>query len=271
MKKDVKHITLPVKWIYAGIGLMAFCLFLFISSLVYSTLLSRKLITYSDTINKNKKQSEVISSFSLKKQAIEKEIDELVERDNELRLMLGLKSWQKKMRLTTKIKSDADIDKKLAERKTSQKELKKWVSAVKEKMGATPSSWPIRGKIASFFGYRAAPWFGFHSGVDITARYGAPAKAAADGTVVFVGWRNGYGMTVEIAHANGFSTLYAHNSKYAVAVGQKIKRGDVVCYVGTTGWTTGPHLHYEVQRFGKPLNPTAFLDLSLLSASRVWR
>lgn len=258
-------LKVPAKWVYSSVFALLFCFVIVGSSLIYSTFLSRRLVHYADTLSKNREQRSVISSFSEKTSKVKKEIDELEARDNELRRLLGLGSWRSKARF-----SKTGIDAKIEERKSSLKELKEWVALVRSRLSSTPSTWPISGRIMSFFGYRSFPWRGFHGGIDIQGRYGEPARATAAGTVSFVGWRNGFGKTVEIDHGNGISTLYAHNSNYAVRVGQKVNKDQVICFVGTTGWTTGPHLHYEVHRFGQPFNPTAYLNLSIFSASRLY-
>jgi murein DD-endopeptidase MepM/ murein hydrolase activator NlpD len=270
-------IKIPASWVYTAVTLTCFSLLVVGSSIVYSTLLSRRLVDYADTVSKNKQQQAVISSFSVKTEKVARQIDELVKKDNELRKQLGLKGWEIK-ELTTTVSTAEKVnyllekaEQKLAQKQKSLVELKQWVAFVRSRYAATPSSWPIYGRLVSFFGYRSYPWRGMHTGVDIDASRGAPVRATAPGVVTYVGWRHGYGKTVEIGHGHGVATLYAHNSNYAVKVGQLVNKGQVVCYVGTTGWTTGPHLHYEVRRWGTPYNPVAFLNLNMLTASRLWR
>jgi murein DD-endopeptidase MepM/ murein hydrolase activator NlpD len=118
--------------------------------------------------------------------------------------------------------------------------------------------WPLRGPITSRFGFRVHPLFGrrhFHTGVDIAAAYGSPARAAFDGTVLYAGWYGGYGKLVVLDHGQGMSTLYGHLSAILVKVGQRVSRDDVVGRVGSTGYSTGPHLHYEVRYNGRPIDP----------------
>lgn len=115
---------------------------------------------------------------------------------------------------------------------------------------------------ASGYGNRPDPFLGtmaFHSGVDLALPGGAPARTTASGTVVSAGWNGGYGLMVEVRHEHGFSTRYAHLSKIAVAEGDRVKADDIVGYVGSTGRSTGPHLHYETRLNNKPLNPDRFL------------
>jgi len=274
-------LKIPATWIYAAVSALVFSLILVGSSVVYSTLISRRLVHYADTLSKNQEQQKVILSFSAETRKVIKEIDELVEKDNELRKLLGLKGWQSKIKLSTQGSNEIRTDKisnvldlasvKLAEKRQSLEELKKWVAVVRSRFANTPSRWPIYGRIVSGFAYRAYPWRGFHYGIDIKASYGAPARATANGVISYVGWRRGYGKLVEIDHGYGVKTIYAHNSAYAAAIGQRAAKGQIVSYVGMTGWTTGPHLHYEVRRYDRPLNPVAYLDLNVLSASRLWR
>jgi len=123
--------------------------------------------------------------------------------------------------------------------------------------------WPTNSTlITSYFGYRVHPIWGttrFHSGIDIGASYGSPIYAAADGIVIYSGWYYGYGYTVVIDHGSGISTLYAHCSSLNVYKGQSVKRGQIIAFVGSTGNSTGPHLHFEVQINGKPVNPLNYL------------
>jgi len=275
-------IKIPASWVYAAISVSIFSLLLVCSSIFYSTLVSRRLVGYADSLNRNRQQQEVISSFSLQTKQVNKAIEELIQEDNELRKLLGLRGWQNKVKLSSEPATpEAKVDKisysieriktRLAERRKSFEELRNWVAIVRSRMAHSPSGWPIRGRIVSWFGYRSYPWRGMHTGIDIDAHYGSPARATAAGVVTFVGWRHGYGKLVEISHGYGVKTLYAHNSAFAVSLGRRVSKGQVVSFVGMTGWTTGPHLHYEVRRGEAPLNPMAYLDLNIMSASRLWR
>lgn len=126
----------------------------------------------------------------------------------------------------------------------------------------TPSLWPIRGRVTGGFGDRLDPFNGegsFHSGVDISNRYGNPVRVSADGMVVAVGQRSGFGRVVVVDHGSGITTWYAHLSGFAAYLGQAVQRGDVIGYVGSSGRSTGPHLHYEVRLYDAPVNPWRFL------------
>ncbi len=130
-------------------------------------------------------------------------------------------------------------------------------------MNATPSLLPIAGWISSNFGYRRNPYDGtykLHAGVDIAADPGTPVRAPADGLVIYSGFREGYGKAIVIDHGYGIRTLFAHNSKLFVNEGSRIKRGEILSQVGSTGHSTGPHLHYEVRKNGVPVNPATFFS-----------
>ena len=119
-------------------------------------------------------------------------------------------------------------------------------------------SMPLSGRITSTFGYRRHPIthvYKLHTGIDIAARTGTPIHAAADGTVILSGWMGAYGNAIIIDHGGGVSTLYGHCSRLIARVGQDVKRGQVIAKVGSTGYSTGPHCHFERRENGKPINP----------------
>jgi murein DD-endopeptidase MepM/ murein hydrolase activator NlpD len=119
-------------------------------------------------------------------------------------------------------------------------------------------TWPVAGRITSYFGYRYHPilhFSRFHAGLDFGASWGSPIVAAADGQVVAAGWAGGYGRQVRIAHGGGILTSYSHMSQIAAEPGSFVRRGQLIGYVGSSGLSTGPHLHYEVRRMGQPVNP----------------
>ena len=125
-----------------------------------------------------------------------------------------------------------------------------------------PSIWPVNGTITSNFGYRGNPiggGTGFHEGVDIAVDYGSPVRVTASGKVTMAGWVDGYGNLVEVDHGGGFVTRYGHNSMLLVVVGQEVKTGDIISLAGSTGRSTGPHVHYEVRVNGTPTDPMLFL------------
>ncbi|MBW4699795.1 MAG: peptidoglycan DD-metalloendopeptidase family protein [Aphanocapsa lilacina HA4352-LM1] len=121
---------------------------------------------------------------------------------------------------------------------------------------------PTEGRLSSRFGMRHHPIFKvrkMHTGIDVAARSGTPIRAADDGTVLYAGWYGGYGRCVIVSHGGTLSTLYAHASRLFVTVGQTVKKGDPLAAVGSTGFSTGPHLHFEVRVNGSPVNPLDYL------------
>lgn len=128
------------------------------------------------------------------------------------------------------------------------------------RLNATPDIWPTEGgSITSYFGGRSNPFSGYgydyHPGIDIGNDYGAPIYAGASGQVEFAGWFGGYGRYVKISHGYGYETAYGHMSSIAVSSGEYVNKGDVIGYVGSTGYSTGPHLHYEVIINGQDSDP----------------
>jgi murein DD-endopeptidase MepM/ murein hydrolase activator NlpD len=131
-----------------------------------------------------------------------------------------------------------------------------------EDMQFTPSLWPVMGKLTGSFGERMDPFSGegaFHSGMDISAPYGTEVRASADGLVVDIGEHTGLGRTIQVEHGFGVTTIYGHLSGYATQPGVRVKRGEVIGYVGTSGRASGPHVHFEVHIYGTPVNPWKFL------------
>jgi murein DD-endopeptidase MepM/ murein hydrolase activator NlpD len=124
--------------------------------------------------------------------------------------------------------------------------------------GSEAMRMPVQGHLTSGFGERFHPILGyerFHAGVDLGAAAGTPIVAAADGRVVSAGWAGGYGRAVAIVHGGGIETKYGHMSRIAAYAGENVRRGDVIGYVGSSGLSTGPHLHFEVMKNGRPVNP----------------
>lgn len=155
-----------------------------------------------------------------------------------------------------------DIQLTAKAREQSLQDLKSAIVDKQARLAATPSIWPTNGDVTSRFGWRSSPWGGgsdWHPGIDIANDYGTPISVTADGVVVFSGWYGGYGKMIQVDHGNGITTIYAHNSENVVEVGQTVKKGDLVAYMGSTGLSTGSHLHYEVRVNGKAVNPASFL------------
>lgn len=150
-----------------------------------------------------------------------------------------------------------------SKQETSLQTLIEYFEDKRSLYASTPADWPVRGWVTSPFGSRISPITGkmqFHAGMDIAAQIGTPVFAPADGVVIKAGSEASYGDMVELSHGYGLKTLFGHNSRLNVKPGQHVKRGDIIAYVGDTGSSTGPHLHYEVRVNDLPVNPAHYLN-----------
>lgn len=148
-------------------------------------------------------------------------------------------------------------------------EISSYIKDQHELYRATPINWPTKGRLTSYFGIRKFPLDNlgpeeghaqeFHRGIDIANHEGTPVLATADGVVRIASWQGGYGRLVVIDHGRGYRTYYGHNSKLAVIPGDSVKRGQVIAFMGTSGMSTGYHLHYEVWHNGQAMNPMRFV------------
>jgi len=150
----------------------------------------------------------------------------------------------------------------LTQRMEETTQLKEEILERQQRLAATPSIWPVQGRVSSKFGRRRSPFTGrreFHDGIDIVARPWTPVHGAADGRVILTTYQRGLGNVIIVDHGYGYQTLYGHLSGFAVSVGAGIKKGQPIGYVGNTGMSTGPHLHYTVFVRGVAVNPRQFM------------
>lgn len=141
-------------------------------------------------------------------------------------------------------------------------EIRRFLKEQKDVYLSTPKGWPVEGVVTSCYGMRQHPILGkavFHPGIDIRVSQGTPIKATADGIVSFSGWLTGSGYTIVLEHGHGYTTVYAHNSKNHVTVGKRVKRGDIIASSGSSGDTTGPHLHYEIWKNSAQIDPLPYV------------
>jgi murein DD-endopeptidase MepM/ murein hydrolase activator NlpD len=149
-----------------------------------------------------------------------------------------------------------------ARQEQSYQELTEAIEHRRNRWASTPSIWPVKGWMTSGFGRRVSPFTGepaMHRGVDISVPENTPLVASANGVVVRAGWDGGLGNAIKIDHGYGYGTLYGHLAKVQVRVGQRVKRGQVIGLVGSTGLSTGPHLHYEIFVNLVPTNPIRYI------------
>lgn len=235
-------------------------------------------LTDKDTVYYSSEVSELADSFANKINAALNQISQQRINANKRELVL-----------------DVPIEKKLVfRRNTTQEQLHRNLESVLENMlstrsrlaalqreslqmsqqfAQTPSTVPISMPISSMYGFRVHPVYKkliFHAGVDFQAYWGSYVRSTGSGRVVYAGWNKGYGNVVRIYHGWGLSTLYAHNSKLLVQPGQWVEKGRVIARAGATGMAAGAHVHYEVHRWGRAVNPLPYLNTNILSASTTW-
>lgn len=192
----------------------------------------------------------------------------LKQSESQFRKLFSLGSRKEVLKNLDSSAEDGSIDveglkKQIDSSMAAVEEIRKYLARQQDVFHITPSGWPAGGKISSGFGMREHPLSGgrkFHTGIDITVPRGTPLHATADGVVSFAERSGGSGNIVVIEHGQGLSTVYAHNTKNTVRPGQAVKRGEVIAYSGSTGVSTGPHVHYEVWRNGQSVNPAPFLE-----------
>jgi len=192
----------------------------------------------------------------------------LKQSESQFRKLFSLGSRKEVLKNVESSSEDGSIDvdalkKDIHASMAAVEEIKHYLAKEQDVFRSSPSGWPAAGKISSGFGMREHPRYGgrkLHTGIDITMPRGTPLHATADGVISFADRSGGNGNIVVIEHGHGLSTVYAHNSKNSAKAGQTVKRGDVIAYSGSTGVTTGPHLHYEVWRDGQSIDPAPFLE-----------
>ena len=218
------------------------------------------------------KQSDQINELQTKTQLITEKLNMLTELETKVRTLVGLKKnndstpLKKVSRSTTYPKqSDPDLMELTTKINNKKNTLKSLIGDVNHQLNylnAKPNKYPTIGKVTSKFGYRISPISTlrkFHKGLDIANKTGTKIVAAGTGIVTFSGWQSGYGKTIILSHGYGYRSIYGHNSKNLVTVGQKVNKGDIIAKIGSTGRSTGPHLHFEVHCKGQAIDPQTIL------------
>ncbi|MCZ6684707.1 MAG: M23 family metallopeptidase [Candidatus Dadabacteria bacterium] len=246
---------------------IAFCsviIFAFVSLFSFGT----SYIYYKDSATKSQSVNKLISTINLLSQDINK--NKIIE----AKLKNKLQGIEETLLEMQEVLNKKGIKKELSiggEFIPPEKLTLSYVDYIKKDIDylfntvkSIPVGTPLKGKINSSFGYRKDPFksrSGFHSGLDIDANYGQHVVATADGVVTKASWHTNYGKTVIVKHKDNYETLYGHLSKLQVKEGQEVKVGDVIGKAGSTGRSTGTHLHYEVIKDGNRVNPKNFLSL----------
>jgi murein DD-endopeptidase MepM/ murein hydrolase activator NlpD len=277
---QLRKISIPVHYLYvfvvgAAIG--------FLSLTGIASSYTRMLLKVSQ-FNQLRTQKDQLQSYSRNLEQVAKERDVQVASlgsiAGEVSVLYGLKSQPTLLTATTDQIQAAEVSSSLDQLHALRSSALSGATMVGLTMGLTrnattadwfkansaPNLWPVEGQVTGSFGERIDPFNGegaFHSGVDIGSNYGASIIAPADGMVTFSDLLGGYGKAIMIDHGNGISTRYGHLSGFAVTAGQRVHRGDVIGYVGESGRSTGPHLHYEVRINDTPVNPYKYLRITV--------
>lgn len=290
--KKTRQIKLYKAIVYFTITLFTFAFIFFIFSTFY--LQNEKSFLVEDLHRKKgdiqglnlivEQQNMEIDELKKTTQIVRNKLSQLYELENKIRDMVGLENegndtpvTSRSLAGTTNISVDdlndfTDLtDSKSIDTITSlieseKEEYDKLIEDVEKQLKyleSKPNKWPVIGRITSKFGYRRHPITNrlqFHKGLDIANNSGTKIVAAGKGIVTYSGWNGGYGKMIIIAHGYGYKSVYAHNSKNLVKVGDKVEKGQVIAKVGSTGRSTGPHVHFEIRYNGKQINPIKILE-----------
>ncbi len=279
----LKQLRIPVAAIYLGIGIVVSLMFsnFFFSAQFFTDKVADKELQQlrAENLQLNDRYEQMRWYLA----EVEDRYSQLVKKEIHLRSIFDLPEIEPQQRQlgvggpvpsivasmseteATAVATEIEVDRLL---KLSEFELEKYAEVeaslidLKDRLDHTPSIWPTKGWISRGYGRKYDPFTGYkqmHHGLDIANHRGTPIIATADGRVASVGRNSGLGRMVVLNHGYGFRTRYAHLSEINVKRGQAVKRGDVIGLMGSTGYSTGPHLHYEVIRNGKTLNPLKYI------------
>ena len=276
----VRSIRIPIKMLKAGAATVAATFVFVAGAFCYNSYnvaqLKHDKVELENLRQVNSMQQSQLSDLAKKTANLQSEVDKMGQLEIELRQMTTTEGSTSRGNVNRPTISTGgqggvmptvenlnvivdNLQSDFEQRKQNLEYLKNVLAERQAQVAVTPSIWPTSGDVSSRFGWR---WGGsdFHPGIDIANGVGTPIVATADGTVVESGWNSGgYGYLVKISHGNGIETLYGHNSEIVVSAGTRVKKGQVISYMGNTGFSTGPHLHYEVRVNGTAVNPDKFL------------
>ena len=277
---QLRKISIPVQYLYvlaAGLAIGALCLTGIASS--YARML-QKIAHYNQLRTEHAQLKDNYSRLEQVTKERDIQVASLGSLASEVSALYGLKSNPAMVVASTEQIQEAQVHSSLDQLYALRRTALNGAASVGISLGLTknsstadwlransaPNLWPVEGQVTGSFGERIDPFNGegaFHSGVDISASVGSPVIAPADGLVTFADFQGGYGRAVTVDHGHGITTRYGHLSSFAVTAGQYIQRGDTIGYVGLSGRSTGPHLHYEVRINGVPVNPYKYLRLTV--------
>ena len=283
---QLRKITIPVHYLYvlvAGIGIGALCLTGIASS--YARML-QKVARYNALRAEDAQLKDRYTRLEQVAKERDIQVASLGSLASEVSALYGLKSDPVMVAGTTEHLQQAQVNSSLNQLYALKTTALTGAASVGISMGLTknsttadwmranaaPNLWPVEGQITGSFGERIDPFNGegaFHSGVDISAGFGSPVMAPADGVVTFADFMGGYGRAVMVDHGHGISTRYGHMAEVTVQAGDTVKAGEQVGLAGSTGRSTGTHLHYEVRENGHPVDPMYFVNAGIRLASYI--
>ncbi|MGA2515026.1 MAG: peptidoglycan DD-metalloendopeptidase family protein [Thermodesulfobacteriota bacterium] len=282
-----RHLRIHKKTFKVGLYILTFGLLCTIFFLCDYIQVRKKTFELNQLRQQTQEQKSKIHFFASKIEDLEKQLSRLKDFDKRIRIIANLEKGQEttlfmgmggpspsdvreklkaekdEMGLAQQMRSDIErLESEATSQEQSLSELERLLQSKKEMLAHTPSIWPVHGWVTSGFGFRTNPFTGLsqmHEGLDIANRTGTPVIAPADGIVSDTGRDSSHGNVVVISHGFGINSRFLHLSKIFVRAGQRVKRGDKIAEVGTTGISTGPHLHYEVRVNGIPVNPLRYI------------
>jgi murein DD-endopeptidase MepM/ murein hydrolase activator NlpD len=218
-------------------------------------------------IKEIEKEQQIINTRKIELETAYLQVESVKEKTRQKQAYLKQQTAEKEKALKEIEQDKAAAERALKQLEQDSKRLERIIRDLQSPSSDKPAPTgkflrPISGAITSDYGMRSHPILKerrMHTGIDLRGAKGTPIKAAESGTVIFTGWMGAYGQVVTIDHGGGISTMYAHQSSILVKNGQKVARGETIGKVGSTGWSTGPHLHFEVRKNGTPVNPHNYL------------
>ena len=282
-----RHLRIHKKTFKIGLYLLTFGLLCTIFFLCDYIQVRKKTFELNQLRQQTQEQKSKIHFFASKIEDLEKQLSKLKDFDKRIRIIANLEKGQEttpfmgmggpsasdireklraeknEMGLAQQMRTDIErLELEATSQEESLSELEKLLQSKKDMLAHTPSIWPVHGWVTSGFGFRTNPFTTLtqmHEGLDIANRIGTPVIAPSDGIVSDTGKDSAYGNFIVISHGFGINSRFLHLSKILVRPGQRVKRGDKIAEVGTTGKSTGPHLHYEVRVNGIPVNPLRYI------------
>lgn len=281
------HVRIHKKTFKIGLYLLSFGVLCTVFFLCDYIQVRKKTFELNQLRQQTQEQKSKIHFFASKIEDLEKQLSKLKDFDKRIRIIANLekaqdttmvmgmggpspsdirdklKAEKNEMGLAQQMRTDIErLELEATSQEQSLSELEKLLQSKKDMLAHTPSIWPVHGWVTSGFGFRTNPFTGLtqmHEGLDIANRVGTPVIASADGIVSAAGRDTSHGNVVVISHGFGINSRYNHLNKILVRAGQRVKRGDKIGEVGTTGMSTGPHLHYDVRVNGIPVNPLRYI------------